>query len=237
MCVQSSQFIRWSLWISGGKSNTASDSVAISFTCNATWPHFVSLLALTVSRPEKHVPVIQTYLCMRACMRVCVCVCVLRGTKQGHLSICIAILVNHFSLNGRIELCFRIARMNNAERQTEGEGDQVYFVHSGLLYSMSLGNFRMVIRLKIIHLYSRLSSFLKSQGVKLAITFASLSHRKVLRVCCGLLPVHMRLHSDALKCPNNTLFESEIKWQRKIQNSSDFCFIFLQSLFLHSLQM
>lgn len=114
-------------------------------------------------------------------------------------------------------MCFRIARMNNAERQTEGEGDRVYFVHSGLLYSMSLGNFRMVIRLKIIHLYSRLSSFLKSQGVKLAITFASLNHGKVLRVCCGLLPVHMRLRSDALKCPNNNSLKVKLNDREKFK--------------------
>lgn len=105
--------------------------------------------------------------------------------------------------------------MNNAERQTEGEGDRIYFVHSGLLYSMSLGNFRMVIRLKIIHLYSRLSSFLKSQGVKLAITFASLNHGKVLRVCCGLLPVHMRLRSDALKCPSNNSLKVKLNDREK----------------------
>lgn len=85
-------------------------------------------------------------------------------------------------LNGQIELCFRIACMNNVERNTEGGGNVSVSVHFGFLYSMSLGNFRMVIRLKIIHLYSLLSSFLKSQGVKLAITFASLNHGKVLSV-------------------------------------------------------
>lgn len=104
--------------------------------------------------------------------------------------------------------------MNNAERNTEGEGERLYFVHSGLLYSMSLGNFRMVIRLKIIHLYSLLSSFLKSQGVKLAITFASLNHGKVHRVCWGLLPLH--IHSGAVKCPKDTLSGNEIKWQSKM---------------------
>lgn len=80
------------------------------------------------------------------------------------------------------------------EKQKEGGGSALFGALWITLTSLSLGSFRMVIQLKVIHLHSLLSSSLKSQGVKLAVTSASLSHGKVLGVCCGPLPEHKRLH-------------------------------------------
>lgn len=86
----------------------------------------------------------------------------------------------------------------------------------------------MVIRLKIIHLYSLLSSFLKSQGVKLAITFASLNHGKVLRVCCvvvGFCQDTCAFPLTSSSAPAILCLKVKLN-DRKIQNSSAFSFVF-----------
>lgn len=76
MYIPSSQFIRWSLWISGGKSNTANDSVAVSFICPSAWPHLVSLQTATVLGQKASV-------CCHTDTSVCMCVFILSLVGWG----------------------------------------------------------------------------------------------------------------------------------------------------------
>lgn len=213
MCVPSSQFIRWSLWVSGGKSNTARTSVAISFTCAAAWPHAVPLLALTVSgAKEKHVHVIPTYLCFSACKSVCVCVGVLSATKQGHLSRCIAIQnkLLQFEWTDWIALQVCMHEQRRKKQKERGNGSIRCFLAHSTARLWEISEWWLDLKSSICTSFCLL--FLKVRGWNWKLHLpASIMGR--CSVCCGYSASthsHMHIHSDALKCPSNTLLENGI---------------------------